>query len=153
MEIWKTIPRHPNYEVSTLGNTRKKGGETKHKWLHKGYWVTKFGRERIYIHRHLAEAFIPKPKGKTEVNHIDAVKTNCVVENLEWVTRSENVKHAYKRGLISARGEKNANAKFTQQDIEEMRSIDYTKVTQREVAKRYGIAFQYLNKILKGKAW
>ncbi|MEP7377605.1 MAG: NUMOD4 motif-containing HNH endonuclease [Chitinophagaceae bacterium] len=53
-----------------------------------------------FIHRLMAEAFIPKLPEKEEINHIDGVKTNNSIENLEWVTHQENMAHAYKLGLI-----------------------------------------------------
>lgn len=52
-----------------------------------------------YLHRLIAEAFIPNPDHLCEVNHKDGNKTNNTVQNLEWVTRSRNIKHAYDTGL------------------------------------------------------
>lgn len=53
-------------------------------------------------HRLLAESFIPNPENKTEVNHINGLKKDNRLENLEWVSRSENMKHAFSNGLIKA---------------------------------------------------
>lgn len=69
-----------------------------------------------YIHRLVAETFIPKIEGKTFVNHKDGNKLNNSVENLEWCTNQENLDHAWATGLCK-HGEDTSQAKLTEQDV------------------------------------
>ena len=59
----------------------------------------KHTRKGLLLHRLVAEAFIPNPEGKPCVNHLNGIKTDNQVSNLEWVTRSENDIHAFKSNL------------------------------------------------------
>lgn len=64
--------------------------------------LTKDGKRRVLsVHRLVALAFIPNTHCKPHINHIDGVKTNNHMSNLEWCTPGENVRHAYQAGLIT----------------------------------------------------
>lgn len=115
MEIWKDIEGFEGkYQISTYGNIRsfskwKHGAYLKFGKTGTGYYqvnLVKDGRNKIVssrVHRLVASTFIPNPENLPEVNHIDGNKLNNNVDNLEWVSRSENIRHALKKGLIPIR--------------------------------------------------
>ena len=111
-EVWRPVVGCEGlYEVSNLGRVRSvpKVGFSKQLILkqqderhgYKRMRLTKENRKFCkLVHRMVAEAFIPNPSGKPCVNHINGNKTDNRVENLEWVTYSENYLHAVNHGLI-----------------------------------------------------
>ncbi len=121
-EIWKQIKGHPNHYVSNLGRVKSidhivndKGhlshrkGKIFHLTASGGGYVRVVIEKKCYtVHRLVALSFLPCVQGKTEVNHKNGVKMDNRVENLEWVTHSENGLHAHATGLngITAAGRK-----------------------------------------------
>lgn len=100
-EIWKPIPDAAGYEVSNLGNVRNANKIT-HLVLSilNGYYKVNLGKYGTYlVHRLVAQTFIPNSENKPQVNHINGNKRDNRVENLEWVTASENAQHALRTGL------------------------------------------------------
>lgn len=104
-EIWKDVVGYEGYyQVSNLGNVRRilKDGSfrpvavTANK---KGYGRVHLcvnnKKKRLACHRMVAQAFIPNPENKPEINHIDGNPSNNILNNLEWCTRSENIKHSF----------------------------------------------------------
>lgn len=108
-EKWCQIEDFPNYQVSNKGRIKSNNtGKIIHSKNCRGYdRVSIYNnghRSDKFIHRLVAETFIDNPLNKSEVNHIDGNKLNNMVSNLEWCTRSENLKHAFNTNLKQPSG-------------------------------------------------
>ncbi len=114
-EIWKDIEGFEGrYQVSNLGRVmslmtnhgklqRKLKPQHERNYLYVNLSVKDKGHTKD-VHRMVAKAFVPNPDNKPMVNHIDGSKLNNNASNLEWVTCSENHKHAYASGLRTSNG-------------------------------------------------
>lgn len=103
-EIWKSIDGCVKYEVSNMGNIRNAKTKRLRKlgWKH-GYrrinlWCDDGVERHFAVHRLVATAFIPNPENKATVNHINAIRHDNRVENLEWMTNAENIQYAIDLG-------------------------------------------------------
>lgn len=116
MSQWRKIETAPKdgraYMVSSDGLVMVDGKLRVPFVTDKGYLKTTIGGKSAAVHRLVSLGFIPNPLGLKEVNHIDGDKANNRSENLEWCTRSQNMKHAYRIGLhpgVVLRGENSPN--------------------------------------------
>lgn len=105
--------------------------------------------KKKYVHRLVAEAFIPNPDNLPEVNHKDCDKTNNSVENLEWCNRKENLSHSYDNGLKRC-GENHGMHKLTWEQVHEIRR---KQLSQKELAKKFHVAQCTISAIQLNKLW
>ena len=157
IEIWKDILGYEGiYQISNFGiakslqrNSLGKFGNVillKEKILKynktKGYlFVTFLKSHKIKnqsIHRLVAMAFIPNPDKKPCVNHINGIKIDNRIENLEWCTHSENTKHAFNIGLHKPiLGDKNILSKLSELQVKE---IIESKEIHQKLADKYKVS-------------
>lgn len=133
MEVWKDIEGYENlYQVSTYGRIKSLshinnlgrlrpecilGIRLSDRGYHSAVLYNNGKPKSFRVHQLVARAFIPNPNNKPHVNHLDGVKGNNLVENLEWVTISENAKHAFKTGLNRITCERDEKGRFISKKI------------------------------------
>lgn len=160
MEIWKPIEGHDGYEVSSLGRVRsyKRGRERllkPHFFIRSPYYCVYLyigGKSKPFtIHKLVAQTFIPNPENKPQVNHINGVKTDNRVENLEWVTASENTRHAIDTGLMKS-GEEHSRAKLTIDAVLYIRE-NPNHLTLKQLGEKFGVDQSAISMVQLGKNW
>lgn len=159
MEQWKIVQDFENYLISNLGNVKTVNGKPKKiVYDNKGYgrvelWKNNKGR-KFRVHRLVAEAFIPNPLGKEQVNHIDGNKKNNCVSNLEWVTPKENIRHAIENNLSSIKyGSKNISSKLKEEDVKYIRENAGINKSVRELSEIYKVSTTTIYNIINYKKW
>lgn len=123
----------------------------------KGYKACRICNKNYYIHRLVAETFISNPESKKAVNHIDSNKANNNVNNLEWVTYSENMRHYHankSKDIKYNQGENHARSILTTQNVLDIRELYSTgKYKQKDLALKYKVSQSLVALIIKRKKW
>ena len=166
-EIWKDVKGYKNiYQVSNLGRVKRlsrtvKGKNNTNRLLKEkilkcsdngyGYLIvllSKKGKTKgKMVHRLVAEAFIPNPHNKKQVNHIDGIKCENYVDNLEWVTPQENMKHAFDHGFMNtSKGENHYRSRRVYSD---RLNINFSCI--REASEYLNLSHTSICRILSGK--
>lgn len=158
-EIWKEIDGYKErYKISSLGRVKSINPQNHREDLillkpsltTKGYYkVSLFNNGKEWqpsIHRLVAKAFIPNPENKPCVNHINGIKTDNRVENLEWCTHSENLRHAVDNGL-----KKGTPRKLTAEQVRLIKNI--SGMSLQKIANLFGVCPQMISKIKNGLNW
>lgn len=174
-EVWKIIPNTKElYEASNLGNIRRVVGFVKNninggkraiggknlspKTKKNGYKEVNLNIERqqkmFYVHRAVFSAFNDVDMLGLEVNHKDGDKANNNIKNLELITPSDNMKHAYRLGLNKIKtyyGESHPRAKLTDAQVLEIREEHSIKRNVSELSKKYNIGKSQIVRIVSNK--
>lgn len=156
LEIWKDIKGFEGkYQVSNLGRIRLflvrmlKPQTDKAGYSALTLRDFKQKHKRVLVHRAVAKAFIKQHDKNLVVNHINCIRNDNRVENLEWVTRQQNQDHAVKLGRIR-KGENSPSAKLTEKQAREIKA---SKLRGTELGLIYSIHSSTAQKIKNGKLW
>lgn len=168
-EIWKDVKGYEGlYQVSNIGKVKSlhynKEKILADRFDKKGYLsvrLFKNGKSKIFkTHRLVAQAFIPNPINKEQVNHINGVKSDNRVENLEWCTNYENCVHAHLNGLVAKpnphRCEDAYNSKLKVDDVIYIRKnyVPYSKeFNSTKLSKKFNVSTSLVLSIAKGERW
>lgn len=175
---WHSFPGHEGiYEITRDGRVRSlprlvnspaaggqrmiRGRELKLQSI-KGYWgflahAANGRKTSAYVHRAIAQLFVPNPEGKPHVNHIDGDKTNNDPANLEWVTHAENMAHGFRTGLIpppsSGPGEQSPAAKLDWGKVAQIRTLLAEGRTHQSLAEQFGVKKGSIGFIARNETW
>lgn len=162
-ERWAQFPGSNGlYLVSSLGRVRslipsaRRRGEFQHPTVRDdGYLQICFFGRSCLLHRAVLIAFVGQAPDGYQCAHLDGNRANCALSNLAWVTVTENASHRKIHGTDGI-GERNGMAKLTEEMVRDIRAtcVPRSKTSNcTSIAKKYGISFQAVWDIVKGRRW
>ena len=179
-EVWKDIDGFDSkYSISNLGRVRINYRVIKNQFGYReirkvekymkpcldkrGYYTVNLRSEgknlHTWLHRLIAKAFILNPKDLPEINHKNGITGDYRIENLEWIDRKGNIKHAWDNGLCKNSvhiGEKHPRCKITEEIVLEIRKSvnDFKDNTIKySLADKYKVNITTVNDILRRRSW
>lgn len=172
-EIWKEISGYEGrYAVSTMGrvkgleqriNNAFANNKLKKEVVLKPHFWGKYLRVNLYVdgekrkysvHKLVATAYIPRVEGKKFINHINANPLDNRVENLEWCTIQENIRHAFELNLIPrGKGENCPASKLNRRQVVEIKKRLATGELPKDICEDYQVGSSNIQKIKEGKNW
>ena len=168
METWKIIPSYPYYSASSLGRIKRNAGTPrcskdrvlKQRITNYGYLIVSPLRPNtkqrpITVHRLVLEAFCGEiPADKEQGNHLNGIKTDNRIENLEYVSRGENIKHSYDTKLHGHyKGENASASKLTDKAVIDILNRIANREYRKDIATLYGISTKTIADIVCGDHW
>lgn len=153
-ERWIVIPAfNGRYFISDIGRVKNSNGRILTPQVAgNGYLQIHLvgSSRRYFIHRLVAEAFIPNPLNKEQVNHKKGVKNDNRLSELEWVTPKENYNHSIEMGLSVKRN----NCKLTKEQVLEIRKRNRSQIGDTaKIAREYGVLGSTISDIFNYKTW
>lgn len=142
-----------DYDITCDGriiNLKWGGREVKPQLNGKGYLRVKIAGKLRFVHRLVAEKYVPNPNKFQQVNHKDGDKYNNRADNLEWVSNAQNRKHAIEKGL-HVHGEKCPWAKLTKADVLFIREHPDAKTS--DLSKMFGVAHSTIRCVRANRSW
>jgi hypothetical protein len=164
LEVWKDVIGYEGiYQVSNFGNVKSLGNEFSRKerllklsFQSKGYLTVvlqKYAkRKMVLVHRLVAEHFISNIDNKPQINHINGIKTDNRLENIEWVSHRENLDHAIENNLV-LKGDKNPTSKLKENEVITIHDFLSKGVCIEILSKRYSVSFDTISGIRSGRYW
>lgn len=143
------------HDVSSCGRVRN-GATLKERPLRlaqNGYQLIQIKKKTFLVHRLVALTFLRNPGNLSDVDHIDNVKTNNHVSNLQWLSRKQNMQKAWFADGAFGVGEDHSSATLTNRQAEEVKASLANGERTSAVAKRFGVNFGVVNAIKQGKVW
>lgn len=154
----KEIENYSNYLVSDDGRIfNKRGGEIKQRLNRCGYptiYLWKNNKGTCYcVHRRVAIAFLPNPENKPCVNHKDGNKANNNLDNLEWCTYSENLRHAIDTGLFVPRRGEEKGGNISDATVHEICEMMQDGYRNNYIYKKLNLPSYIVKNIRCGNSW